>query len=233
MILFKKSLKADTPPNDINNLKVSILGDSISTINYGGVNASNYWIGLCESNLNWTTYIDAIVGSPIADFGVVTPFSDDTRWQTLNNSFTPDLILIFGGTNDFGARDVLLGSVNDDPIINKDTFYGGMKYLLSSVLADNPTSKVIFMLPIRRGKVGEGNPSFNSDTSQYLSEFITASKYVCNLYNVDYIDLYDLSGLTNENMIPNVLYSSDGVHPNVLGHEKIFETLESELINKY
>lgn len=230
-MMFKNFLKANSVVTKLNNLNVGIIGDSISTTSYGGVNSSNYWIGLCETAFSWNTKISAVSGTPIAEKTGFNSFVSDTRWQSLNDTFTPDLILIFGGTNDFGARDVPIGLNTDDPITNKDTFYGGCKYLVESIKSDNPTSKVFMMLPIHRAN--DGNPAYNGDTDAYLTEYVDAIKYVCNENSIDYIDLFSLSGLTYENMVSGGVYSPDGLHPNSLGHQKIFNTLKNELILKY
>jgi lysophospholipase L1-like esterase len=214
----------------LSNLNVSVLGDSISTTVYGGVTTSTYWIGRLANKFGWTTYINAVSGTPIAEKATFNSFVTDSRWQSLNDTITPDVILVFGGTNDFGAREVPLGTIADDPITDKNNFYGGLKYLTKSILNDNKNAKLFFILPILRANDGE--IPLNATTGNYLHQYIKAIKDVCELYGCGYIDTYKLTGLTYFNMTSGGTYSPDGLHPNALGHERIADTVEAELLSK-
>lgn len=213
------------------SLNVSILGDSLSTTAYGGVNSLNYWIGLLQSQLNWTTYVNAVSGTPIAELSGFNSFVTDARWQTLNDSFMPDAIIIFGGTNDFGARNIPLGTIADDPITNKTNFYGGLKYLLGSICNDNKTTKIFFMLPIQMAN--RGFPQYNTTTGNFFSQYINAIKEVCELYGVSVIDTFQDSGLNYFNMTAGGDYSTDGLHLNALGHSLLAKTVINALNNKF
>lgn len=58
-----------------------------------------------------------------------------------------DLIVVFGGTNDFGHGDAPLGVMGDR---TPYTFYGACHRLMQNLITKYPESQIVFMTPIHR-----------------------------------------------------------------------------------
>jgi lysophospholipase L1-like esterase len=226
--LKKKAKTVDLKFNSLNGLKMAVLGDSISDVTYIDTpDESGVWWGLVATYGEMEAYANAIAGTSIATgSGGGDPFHTDTRWQSLDTDFDPDIILIFGGTNDFGSRNVSLGT-NADPESLKTSFYGALKYLYHSIMNEYPNAKVFHMTPISRSS--GSFPAVNGTTGENFKDFITAIREVASDYNVAVIDTYQNSGI---NFWNGTTFTSDGLHPNEIGHKRIAEYVVNE-INSY
>ena len=60
-----------------------------------------------------------------------------------------DLVVIFGGTNDFGHGDAPLGMMGDR---SPYTFYGACHVLIRKLLARFPGAQIVFMTPLHRAE---------------------------------------------------------------------------------
>lgn len=211
--------------NKVNGKNVSILGDSISTSNGGGsaglVYPQQYW-GQMEVNDGCTTYVNAEAGSTIMVGGTGTAMSTDTRINTLDDTISPEVILIFGGINDF-LQDLTLGTFGDTG--NSTSFYGALDYMYRKILTDYGSARVFHMTPLHTTYATGGGliPEFNG--VNYLTEYIDAIKKVANRYGVGVIDTNQDSGITAFNIGS---YATDLIHVNASGHKRIYDTIISE-----
>ena len=57
-----------------------------------------------------------------------------------------DVIVVFGGTNDFGHGDVPLGTIADR---DNTTFYGALHVLYRQLWEKYPTATIVVMTPLR------------------------------------------------------------------------------------
>ena len=64
-----------------------------------------------------------------------------------------DVVVVFGGTNDFGHGDAPIGSFNDR---EPNTFYGACHYLFEGIINMYPDAKIVIMTPLHR--TNEDNP---------------------------------------------------------------------------
>ena len=132
-----------------------------------------------------------------------------------------DLVVIFGGTNDFGHGDAPIGSIDDQ---NPDTFYGGLRDLYTKLYEKYPTARIIAVTPLHR--VGEdsginevGRPC------RPLAEYVNAIKAVAEEYSIPVLDLWSRGNLTTKVEVIEKMYFCDGLHPSDLGHRRIAESL--------
>lgn len=215
--------------DSLKNKKVSILGDSISTGASGGTTTSTVYWGLMKTWHNLDVFVNAISGSQVGANNTVNRFMNPDRWGSLNSVFTPDIILVFGGTNDFGAITTAtpMGTISDPDDGSSVTFYGALKYLLKSITNANRTSRVFYMTPLMRAD--RSFPAVNPTTLLLFTQYISAIKEVCFLYNVTVIDTFQESIFTFSNMDESGLYSTDKLHPNPAGHLKLAEYLSNKL----
>lgn len=147
------------------------------------------------------------------------------RIDKMNNAC--DIVIIFGGTNDFGHGDAPLGEMEDD---TEYTFYGALKSAIRKVKEKYPNSYFMMITPLHR--TCENNPKgegLKQKESALLSEYVAAIKEVTNIYNIPTLDLFNDKDFKLDNPF---WLSADGVHPNDEGHrllgEKIYDFLRNQ-----
>jgi lysophospholipase L1-like esterase len=135
-----------------------------------------------------------------------------------------DLLVVFGGTNDYDHGDASLGSFDDR---SEYTFYGALHSLVKSIRKRLPDATVVFMTPLKR--VGESPENAKVYKGFSLYEYVAAIKTVMDHYNIPVLDLYNESGIEPcdpENRKQNL---ADEVHINDNGHKVVAEMLVSFL----
>ncbi len=131
-----------------------------------------------------------------------------------------DLVVVFGGTNDFGHGDAPLGEITDR---SNSTFYGACHVLMKSLIERFPAATIVFMTPLHRSE--ETHP----DGKQLIS-YVHAIEEVAELYGIPVYDLYANSGINPAIQKQKDLYTVDGLHPNIAGAERIAERLGNYLL---
>ena len=144
-----------------------------------------------------------------------------TRFKTMDDD--ADLIVLFGGTNDFGHGDAPLGSPTDrEPV----TFYGACHYLMSGLLEKYPDATIVVMTPLHR--ISEDNPrgdGYKDYDFAPLSTYAKIVKEVAAYYSLPTLDLWSVSGIQPKVPAIKERYCPDGLHPNDNGHELIAKRL--------
>ena len=133
-----------------------------------------------------------------------------------------DLVVIFGGTNDYGHGDAPFGEESDR---TPDTFIGACHHLFRRAIENYPTAKIVVMTPLHR--TGEYNPDVKGRT---LVEYVNVIRNVAEYYSLPVIDLWKISGIQPEVDVIKEKYCPDGLHPNDLGHEKMADIIEAALL---
>ena len=133
-----------------------------------------------------------------------------------------DIVVVWGGTNDFGHGDVPMGTIADR---DNTTFYGALHTLYRDLWEKYPTAQIIVMTPLHR--IGEhdvlnehGNPVIGS-----LKAISQAIKDVAEYYSFPVVDLFAISNLNPELPVIKETYMPDGLHPNDAGHARIASRL--------
>ena len=142
---------------------------------------------------------------------------------------TADLIVVFGGTNDYGHGNAEIGAFTDR---TKDTFYGACHELMTELINKYPDAQIVFMTPLHRK--GEENPfgDCNQGTEKIyapLKTYVEIIKEVAEYYSIPVLDLYATSGIQPNVPIICEKFCPDGLHPNDAGHVKIAQKLENFL----
>ncbi len=181
-----------------------------------GINES--WAGSRVSN------------SQVSDSGDLGPnrcMSSVKRISHLGENGTPDIILVYGGTNDAGAN-VTIGEFNTENPKNYskeeidglsvETFADAYRAMLIRLMYYYPTSRIIVVLP-------------NFTTSYYtitnLDLYVEVIKEACDFFGIDYVDIRR-AGITIYN---EKTYLPDGIHPNANGHKLISEMIAGKFDN--
>lgn len=150
---------------ELKGKKINFLGDSITE----GVGAS-------EEQFMYPNVIAAecglaaarnygISGTRIArqddeeNFG--NPFCD--RYLTMDDDV--DVVVVFGGTNDYGHGRAPFGSFDDR---TGDTYYGAWHVLLRGLLKKYPDSQIVVMTPLHRTEENVPSPG-NGDPLRIMS----------------------------------------------------------------
>lgn len=207
-LVYNEAQKSDNLNYKYKDKKWYVLGDSISV---GGI-YQNSVSGLCKMA---SVKTDALNGQ------LLRTMADRLTSEKLTGV---DLVTVFGGTNDYGYS-TKLGSINDTKTTN--TFYGHCKKVIDKIHTLNPNANIVFITPLKRGKF-ENQPIYpaKNNAGAGLNDYVNAIKDVCNQNNIKVIDLFSTSGIDENNL---TRYTSDGLHPNTDGYEKISKIIADSL----
>lgn len=211
----------------LEGLKINFLGDSITAGAHAGCTEDIYWNVLRrECGLAQARGYGA-GGSRIARQQNPNPeFKYDYQEfckRYLDMDDDADVIVVFGGTNDYGHGDAPIGEMSDR---TPDTFYGALHYLYTGLINKYPTSTIVVMTPIHRfdeyNLRGEGNKAVDGEP---LVTYVNIIKEVAAYYSLPTLDLWSNSGMQPNVPVLREKYNPDGLHPNREGHARIAHRL--------
>ncbi len=128
-----------------------------------------------------------------------------------------DLVIVFGGTNDYGSSyTVDFGTPSDT---EKTTFYGALNYLCNGLIEKYNGKTIVFMTPLHRD-IETANVK-----GKTLLDYVNAIKEVCQTFGIPVIDTYNISGFTPKNNSFKQAYLPDGLHPNEIGYKLLAERI--------
>lgn len=236
--------------------RVSILGDSISTFgtpsstNQLGTYCYSYYptatcrysvdgVDSIQFNVNntwWMRLIDRLGaslgineswrGTLVTGNGAST-FNNQTRINHLGENGTPDLILVYGGTNDAGNSAPLGtfdGGVYSDydtsakiAALDVSTFANAYKAMLIRLMYTYPLSEIVCVLP-----------TFTTSyyTIKELDNYVEVIKEACDFFGIKWIDVR----VSNINIFNKTTYLVDGIHPNADGMRLLCDKIYKQLI---
>lgn len=209
---------------DLTGKKVLFLGDSITA----GAGASS-------PETNYVSVFTRLSGAQSVNYGIggtriarqTTP-SAEARWdrdfvsRVEEMESDADVVVVFGGTNDFGHGDAPFGSFDD----REDTsFYGALHVLCTRLIQKYPRAEIVFMTPLHRLSEDNTVKENSSADTRPLRAYVDAIKEVAGYYGLPVLDLFRTSGLQPKVDIIRQLYMPDGLHPSDLGAEKLANRL--------
>lgn len=203
---------------DFHDKIVNCLGDSITA----GVGANTTWVKGVSDNLgcianNYGVSATAICDHPNEEFV--------TRLNRMTET-TVDLLLIFGGTNDYGDdRIVTLGNINDEPV-QGNNFYASFKYLIESAINKYSSAIIGIIIPLRRY-----SHSANAHNIT-MEDVVTAELEIAELYALPVLDMYHHGMINPEIEIHKNNYMPDGLHPNQAGLDKFITPRITNFVRK-
>ena len=212
---------------ELKGLKIAVLGDSI-TKGVGASTPDKIYHQVLKTIANLKDVFNyGISGTRIAYQSV--PSADpsyDRHFVTRVDDMESDvdIIVVFGGTNDYGHGDASLGVFHDH---RPDTFYGALHILLQKLISKYPDKYIIFMTPLHR--IGDAEPSSKPDGKYILKDYVNAICEVAEYYSIPVLNLYAVSGMNPNIEAQYQVYFPDGLHPSDKGHERIAQKLESFL----
>lgn len=203
---------------------VAFLGDSITA----GVGTSNNGARFSELLKNNAKLKDiknyGISATRIARQQKITDEFIDTRsfCERVDEIESCDIIVVFGGTNDYGHGDAKFGKFDDR---TPDTYCGAVHYLMAKLIENHPTSEIVFITPLHR----ENENNLNASNNLPLKAYVDIIKKTAEFYGLPVLDLYSTSGICPDIEISKKTYCPDGLHPNDLGNMRIAQRLEAFL----
>lgn len=132
-----------------------------------------------------------------------------------------DVVVVFGGTNDFGHGDAELGSFSSG---SEDTFYGALHTLCQKLIGKYPKAEIVFLTPLHRISEDSTVSEIGLQTCP-LSSYVTAIQEIAGYYALPVLDLFRTSGLQPKVDKIRELYMPDGLHPSDAGAAKIAQKL--------
>ena len=215
---------------ELKGTKINFLGDSITE----GAGTSSH-------DKMFTMLIEREYGAICQNYGIggtriarqKTPTEE--KWDRDFISRVPemdndaDIVVVFGGTNDFGHGDAPLGTMNDR---TPYTFYGALHCLYTALIEKYPGVPVVILTPLHR--LNEDSPKGDNKPEPVgtLKEYVNIIREVAEYYSFPVLDLYKESGLQPKVPLIQQKYVPDGLHPNddgnaILAHKiaRFLETL--------
>ncbi len=214
---------------DLKGKKINFLGDSI-TEGTGASSIENRYATLTADILGAVECNYGIGGTRIAR--QQTPSENpvyDRYFGQRVAEMDPDaeVVIIFGGTNDFGHGDAVIGEFSDS---TDDTFYGALHNLYRSVIEKFFDKRIVVLTPLHR--LLEDNPcGTHGGSVAYgtLKEYVDVIREVAEYYSLPVLDLYAMSGIQPNVPIIKESFMPDGLHPNDEGHRLLAEKIAAYL----
>ncbi len=197
---------------NLQGLKINFLGDSI-TEGHGCTCDEAKFTSLIATKYGAVTRCYGIGGTRLARQTAPSenPRHDlDFPSRVAEMDPDADLIVVFGGTNDFGHGDAPFGASKDR---TADTFCGALHELYTSLLEKYPEAVIMVMTPLHRASECEPNMH-----GKVLADYVSAIRAAAEYYSLPVLDLWAVSGIQPAVPVMKDMYMPDGLHPNDAGH---------------
>lgn len=210
---------------ELKNKRIGFLGDSI-TEGHGVADPNNIFWNRIAQQTGAVCFGYGIGGTRIAPQHSA---EDEPAWKRHFASRVEemeedlDVIVVFGGTNDFGHGDAPLGTPADR---DESTFYGAYHVLLQKLIRRYPAADIVVMTPLHR--LTEADCTFNEfgvRRQTNLEGYVNAVLNVAAVYGIPVLDLFRTAGMQPSMPVLKEMYMPDGLHPNDTGHARIAQRL--------
>ena len=212
-------------------MKISFLGDSIT-----------YGYDLENKDERFATLICKKMGAEEANFGITgTLMARAGMNRNDGKSFLDrvhlvldgDIIVIFGGTNDYFWGDTPIG----DKMTGDAGFYCAVDKICKRISDSGCAHKTLIVTPYPHNGVGnfyggndyEHSSRHDTDVLNYnghkLVDYVNVLEKIATEYNISVLNLHKVSGFDWK------AHTTDGCHPNTCGHKWLAEKICDD-INK-
>ena len=216
---------------ELKGKKINFLGDSItegcgtSGIEFGFPWLLKQRLGLAEAR-NY-----GIGGTRIAAQLACAGSGEDRNYcgRALELDPDADVVVVFGGTNDYGHGDAPLGGPEDR---TENTFWGACHVLFARLQERFPKAAIVVLTPLHRAnEENERGDSSKPVPSGTLETYVVILRAVVRRFDLPMLDLFEKSAV--DTRIPGVVekYIPDGLHPNDAGHVVLADEIEAFLRN--
>lgn len=229
--------------------RVAFIGDSITYGTAGGgVTSDNVYHKVFADLMGCTNLNLGENGSTIASGTGRSTFVSRATPQNLANV---DMVVIFGGTNDFTYDTKAIGPLFVEETIeakehigNKrkvapsdtDTFAGALHHLIETVRGIVGEIPIVLMTPLNRGRYTDSTyttiatsvrPSTRdcNPNGDYLMDFVDAIKEIGRFYAIPVFDIGGILNIDPTDRSSASEYTGDLLHPNYKGHARLGKLL--------
>ena len=217
---------------ELQGKKINFLGDSITE----GVGAS------CAENVYHQVMKRKYGLAEARNYGIggtryarqITPSNEvwdhDFCERLHNMDDDADVVIVFGGTNDFGHGDAPIGTFEDR---EPNTFYGACHYVYSHLIEKYPAAVIVVMTPLHRTNEMFTDGDGHQKAYHYgnLKRYVDIIREVAEYYSLPVVDLFASSGIQPNIPVIREAYTVDGLHPNDRGYALIAERLGNFLLH--
>ena len=209
---------------ELKNKKIAFLGDSITEGCAASSLENSFW-GLVARDTGAISYGYGIGGTRIAPQRVPSDPRADQDFISRVDGMIPDadVVVVFGGTNDFGHGDAPFGTRGDQ---TSETFCGALHVLFTKLYERYPAAQLVVMTPTHRlSETDSVMNEFGVRRSGNLRAYLQAIRDAAEDFAVPVLDLFRVSGIQPSVPALREAYMPDGLHPNDAGHAKIADKL--------
>lgn len=132
-----------------------------------------------------------------------------------------DVIVVFGGTNDYGHGNADFGGDSDRGV---HTYCGAVHYLMEGLIRKYPAAEIVFLTPIHR----EGETIRNMH-GRVLKDYVDEIKIAAEQYSLPVLDMFSIGGIYPQLEVQKKALCPDGLHPNDAGNARIAQRIISFL----
>ena len=210
---------------ELKGKRIAFLGDSI-TAGVGAGAIENRFTDVFAKMTDSVALNYGVSGTRIARQKMADdPFYEDFNRRVPIMDENADVVVVFGGTNDYGHGDAPLGNMGDD---TEYTFYGAVSVLCKALLVKYPRATIVFITPLHRENENTSINEFGF-SHKPLSAYVKAIKEVAEYYAIPVLDLYSTSGFQPSVKEIKDIYMPDGLHPSAEGAKRIAARLKNFL----
>lgn len=152
--------------------------------------------------------------------------SADTAYHSLLEQYPSvgddaDLITIYAGINDYGQDNPT--EIGTEGSTDLTTFYGAFESLITNLITNHPTAKIVVITPIPQynfeinNTIVWGDRNDTNALGKSLDDYCNAIKKICRKYGVFVKDACYESGITPRIASQRSEYFKDGLHHNEKG----------------
>ena len=209
---------------DLAGKKIAFLGDSI-TEGCGTSSLEHTFWNVLGQKTGAQVFGYGIGGTRIAPQRVPSDPRADQDFISRVDGMIPDadVVVVFGGTNDFGHGDAPFGTRGDQ---TSETFCGALHVLFTKRYERYPAAQLVVMTPTHRlSETDSVMNEFGVRRSGNLRAYVQAIRDAAEDFAVPVLDLFRVSGIQPSVPALREAYMPDGLHPNDAGHAKIADKL--------
>ena len=209
---------------DLAGKKIAFLGDSI-TEGCGTSSIEHTFWNVLGQKTGAQVFGYGIGGTRIAPQRVPSDPRADQDFISRVDGMIPDadVVVVFGGTNDYGHGDAPFGTRGDQ---TSETFCGELHVLFTKLSERYPAAQLVVMTPTHRlSETDSVMNEFGVRRSGNLRAYVQAIRDAAEDFAVPVLDLFRVSGIQPSVPALREAYMPDGLHPNDAGHAKIADKL--------
>lgn len=253
LLLAQQTLSADSATAALQAAQMQIALQGIALDKYHNINvlgdSITEGVGARTPDKAYPVILSKLTGANVNNYGVSCSRITDIDSNVSNpGSFidrmydmdkTADLVIVFGGTNDFWFGDCPIGSRTDTSV---STFYGALNTMIPYLKGAHPDADLVFVVPYQQSKDADETHSYKRSTygdfgTGTLNQYRIAMLDRCQFYGVPVLDLYadfDLNTVDNREALEKYgNYLCDGCHLNDAGYNllarKIYQFIMQDL----